>query len=138
MGKQNQYPFILKAAFLWLCQLLLCLPTPGQTTNISGIVNTYHRIIEVIPSRACVRVSSVAGLSPSAKVMIVQMKGATINTTSNNINWGDTTSLNNAGNYEINYICFVRGDSVFLVYNLLNSYTAPAGKVQLITFGSYQ
>ena len=120
------------AMTLFLFLSCFCL---SQTTNISGVVNTYHRVIEVIPSKACVRVSSTAGLSLYKKVLLIQMKGASIITT-NSSSFGDTTSLNNAGNYEVATICNIIGDSVFMFYNFLNSYTV-SGKVQLVQFGQY-
>ncbi|MBL7741869.1 MAG: hypothetical protein JNN00_00210, partial [Chitinophagaceae bacterium] len=119
-----------------LLMLLLCywLPASSQT-NISGVVNAYYQVVEVIPAKACVRLNTVAGLAYGDKAMLVQMKGATINTT-NTVSFGDTTSLNNAGNYEVGDICYVRGDSVFFVYMLLNQYTV-ADKVQLVRIPEY-
>ncbi|MBS1607686.1 MAG: hypothetical protein JSS70_02690, partial [Bacteroidetes bacterium] len=107
----------------------------AQSTNISGVINTYHSIIEIIPAKSCIRVSSTAGLSVSESVMIIQMKGATVST-NNNSTFGDTTSLNDAGNYEINSICAIRGDSVFLFFSILNTYTLT-GKVQLVGIPTY-
>lgn len=69
--------------------------------------------------------------------MLVQMKGASINTV-NNSSFGDTTSLNEAGNYEIGTVCYIIGDSVFLFHNLLNTYNTSTGKVQLVQFAEYQ
>ena len=106
-----------------------------QTTPVSGIVNTYYKVIDIIPAKACVRVTNAAGLNYSDKVMLVQMKGAGINT-SNSSTFGDTTSLNNAGNYEIATVCHVTGDSVFMVFMLLNQYTV-SGKVQLVKIPQY-
>ena len=63
------------------------------------------------------------------------MKGASINT-SNSASFGDTTSLNQAGNYEIATVCNVIDDSVFFVYMLLNQYDV-AGKVQLVKIPQY-
>ena len=108
----------------------------GQTTNISGIVNTYHQVIEIIPAKACVRVTNTGALNVNTKVLIVQMKGASVNT-ANNSSFGDTTSLNNAGNYETGTICYIIGDSVFLFHTLLNNYTPATGKVQLVQFAEY-
>src|SRR6202008_17369 len=102
---------------------------------ISGIVNSYYKVIEVIPPKACVRVTNPAGLAYNDKVMLIQMKGAGINT-SNSSSFGDTTGLNNAGNYEIATVCHVVDDSVFLVYMMLNQYTV-AGKVQLVKIPTY-
>ena len=119
--------------FVFLFSILVC----AQTTNISGIVNTYHRVVEIIPSKACVRVADIAGLNVNSRVMLIQMKGASI-VTSNTAAFGDTTSLNGAGNYEIGAVCYIIGDSVFLFHNLLNTYNTFSGKVQLVQFAEYQ
>ena len=63
------------------------------------------------------------------------MKGATINT-SNNSSFGDTTSLNYAGNYELATICLVSNDSVYFFNQLVNNYDKDY-KVQLVKFGEY-
>ena len=107
----------------------------GQTANINGVNNSYFKIIEVIPAKNCVRVSDATGLSQNDKVMLVQMKGASINTT-NTSSFGDITSINNAGNYEINQVCRINEDSVFFTYTILNDYT-PTGKVQLVKIPVY-
>lgn len=87
-------------------------------------------MIEVLPGNVGVRVHSTTGLVPNQKVMLIQMKGATVNT-ANNSSFGDTTSLNNAGNYELFTICGISGDSVFFFHTVMNSYTIAA-KVQLV------
>jgi len=117
---------------LFSIQVIFCF---SQTTNISGVVNTYHSVIEVIPAKACLRLNSTAGLSLYDKVLLIQMKGASI-VTNNNSGFGDTTALNNAGNYELATICNIIGDSVFMFYNFLNSYTV-SGKVQLVKIAQY-
>src|SRR5687768_9115685 len=107
----------------------------SQTTNISGVINSYYSITDVILAKDGVRVDNVSGLASGDKVLIIQMKGATINTT-NTSAFGDTTSLNNAGNYEIGTVCEVIGDTVFFFHTLLNNYTSTE-KVQLVKFGEY-
>ena len=107
----------------------------AQTSFINGIVNSYYKVTEILPDNDGVRVSNPSGLSQYDKVLIIQMKGATINTT-NTVNFGDTTSLNNAGNYEIATICSIDGDKVYLFFNLLRSYTVTE-KVQLVRFAQY-
>ncbi len=108
----------------------------SHAQNISGIVNTYHRVVEILPAKSCIRVASTTGLNLNNLVMLVQMKGATINTTASSSAFGDTTALNGAGNYEIGTICYIIGDSVFLFHDLLNSYDVNA-KVQLVQFAEY-
>lgn len=105
-------------------------------TPIWGIVNTYHQVLEIIPAKACVLVADATGLNVNTRVMLVQMKGASIITTTG-ATFGDTTSLNQAGNYEIGTICYIIGDSVFLFHTLLNTYSPTSGKVQLVQFGEY-
>src|SRR5258706_3253383 len=116
--------------------LLFSISVCAQTATISGIVNTYHKVVEIIPSKACVRVANISGLNVNSRVMLVQMKGASINTTTTSA-FGDTTSLNEAGNYEIGTVCYIIGDSVFLFHNLLNTYNTSTGKVQLVQFAEY-
>ena len=90
-------------------------------TNISGVVNSYYKVVEIIPAKSCVRLNNVLGLASLQKVLLIQMKGASVITT-NTSSFGDTTSLNNAGNYELALICSIHGDSVFMFHNLLNNY----------------
>lgn len=127
--------------FLWARKIIYCIffvhltiASPCQT-NISGVVNTYHKVIEVISAKACLRVADTTGLRVNNMVMIAQMKGATISTASNST-FGDISSLNGAGNYEIATICYIIEDSVFLFHNLLNSYDVSS-KVQLVQFAEY-
>ena len=139
MGTTKFCRHSLKAACLWLIMSCMHLSVCAQVTNISGVINSYYEVLEVIPSKACVKLNTVAGLSTVNKVMLVQMKGASINTASaSSSTWGDTTSLKYAGNYEFAYICSINIDTVFFVHNLLNSYSAPAGKVQLVTVAEYE
>jgi hypothetical protein len=104
-------------------------------TNISGVVNSYYRVIEVIPAKACVRLNTTTGLGFNDRAMIIQMKGAAINTSSSS-SFGDTTSLNQAGNYETGTICYIKGDSVFFVFMFLYQYST-ADKVQLVRIPEY-
>ena len=129
-----------KAAFIRLlillsCQVIFFLSAVSQSTDISGVVNSYYQVVEVIPAKACVRLNTVSGLAKNQKVLVVQMQGALVST-SNNSSFGDTTSLNNAGNYEVAVICAIDGDSVFMFHNFLNNYTV-SGKVQLVKFAQY-
>ena len=120
----------LLAGLLFFCHFL------SAQTNISGVVNTYYKVIEVIPAKACVRLNTVVGLGFNDRAMLVQMKGVAINTTSASSAFGDTTALNNAGNYELTIICNVHVDSVFFDYMLLNNYTV-ANQVQLVRIPEY-
>ncbi|MDX1905650.1 MAG: T9SS type A sorting domain-containing protein [Bacteroidia bacterium] len=102
-------------------------------TNISGVVNTYTRVTAV--GTNTVTVQSTSGFSAGDKVLIVQMKGATISTT-NDSTYGNITSYGNAGNYEFATIASRSGRTFTLTRNLCRSYTV-ADKVQLIRVPVY-
>jgi Secretion system C-terminal sorting domain len=108
----------------------------NSQTNISGIVNTYHQVVEIIPAKACLRITNIGALNLNSRVMLVQMKGATMDI-SNSSTFGDITALNEAGNYEIGTVCYIKDDSVFLFHELLNTYNTSSGKVQLVQFAEY-
>lgn len=131
-SSKNVLSVLIKSAALFLCSVAFSPASYSQVTTISGVVNTYHKVIEIIPSKACLRVADPTGLNVNTLVMVVQMKGAAINTTASS-SFGDTTSLNGAGNYEIGAICYLIGDSVFLFHQLMNSYDVNE-KVQIVQF----
>ncbi len=136
----KQYPVrpeFFRSFILFIAIVCLAQSSYSQITSISGVVNSYYKVIDIIPAKACVRVTNATGLNYNDKVMLIQMKGAGINTSnSNSSSFGDTTSLNDAGNYEIATVCHVDGDSVFMVFMFINSYTV-AGKVQLVKIPEY-
>ncbi|MBC7829890.1 MAG: hypothetical protein H7122_19245, partial [Chitinophagaceae bacterium] len=107
--------------------------TMGQT--ISGVINSYHRITSINTTTNSLSLSSSAGLIPGTKVLIIQMKGAVIDNT-NSALFGDISNIDEAGNYEYNYICGVAGNDVLLRYQLTHSYNA-LGSVQLIPVPQY-
>ena len=142
MSRRN--PFVLLSCpgltaravrILLLLASIFPFPIAYCQTPISGIVNTYYKVIEVIPDKAGVRVSNPAGLNYNDKVMLIQMKGASINTT-NSSSFGNITSFNNAGNYELASICAIVDDTVFFVFTHLNNYDVN-GKVQLVKIPQY-
>ncbi|HEY1114477.1 MAG TPA: hypothetical protein VGE66_12990, partial [Chitinophagaceae bacterium] len=108
----------------------------AQTTPISGVINTYHKVEDLIPLRSCVVVDDATGLAPGSRVMLVQMKGASVET-NNNSTFGDITSMNTAGNYELGTVCMVSGDTVFLLNKIVQEYTLT-GKVQLVGIPVYE
>lgn len=101
--------------------------------SISGVINTYTNVTLV--SGNVVTVGSSAGFSVGDKVLIIQMKGATINST-NTPTFGQITSYNDAGNYEYATIQAINGNQITLTTNLCNTYSIPDA-VQLIRVPVY-
>lgn len=115
--------------------LLLAFAAASGQTSIRGVVNSYYRVVEVLPAKGCVRVDNPAGLVSNNRTMLIQMKGASVNTT-NSSSFGTVTAVNEAGNYELNTVCAIRGDSVFFMQGILHSYSV-ANKVQLVRIPLY-
>jgi stage V sporulation protein SpoVS len=110
-------------------------PFKTAAQSISGVINSYYRVTAINTVTNKLTLNTVAGLTVNTKVLLIQMKGADINN-SNTASFGDINAINNAGNYEINYICAIAGNEVLLSLQLARSYTVGAG-VQLVTMPVY-
>ncbi|HEV2483517.1 MAG TPA: T9SS type A sorting domain-containing protein [Puia sp.] len=110
-----------------------CLRANAQ--NASGVVNSYYQVTAINPPINSVTVDDATGLYPGQRVLLIQMKGATINS-ANASTYGDIAAIGDAGNYEFGTICTINGNAVTLMANLLNSYD-PTGNVQLVSVPSY-
>ena len=86
-------------------------------------------------STTAAKLDNVSGLAYGNTVLLVQMKGATISTLTDNT-FGNVSSLNYAGNYEVATICSVSNDTVYFFNEVLNDYDVNY-KVQLVKFGEY-
>src|ERR1035437_256054 len=120
--------------FLTFNLQLLTLNSFSQTTNISGIVNAYTPVTSI--SNCSIDVIDASAFSVGNRVMIIQMKGATIDTTSNTANFGDVLNLNNCGNFEFGHVALIVGNTIFFTAPLLRNYSV-SGSVQLIKVPQY-
>ncbi|WP_341907400.1 Ig-like domain-containing protein [Fluviicola taffensis] len=107
--------------------------------NISGIVNQYTAVTGISQPAcapcdvACIHTITVTDGSlfqPGDKALIIQMKGATINT-ANATGSGNVTAINNAGNYEFFEVGSVVGNVLTPAYPLIRNYTVT-DKVQVV------
>ncbi|MFN2437656.1 MAG: T9SS type A sorting domain-containing protein [Chitinophagaceae bacterium] len=105
-------------------------------TNISGIVNNYYKVTAINTTTSVLKLDNTTGLNASDKVMLIQMKGITVET-ANNTAFGSVSNQGNAGNYEINNICLIRNDSVWLTNSLVKTYDV-IGKIQLVRIPRYE
>ena len=119
------------------CAWLLLMPAAiVAQSNIGGVVNDYYKITAINTAQSSLDVASTTGLSLYDYVMVVQMKGAVVNT-ANNSSFGNVTSYNDAGNYEINVICGIEPTRVYLLNKLSKTYDPVNGYVQLVRIPSY-
>ncbi|HKH59429.1 MAG TPA: hypothetical protein VKA49_01290, partial [Flavitalea sp.] len=126
-----------KAALIRLALLVACCHCSlgSLAQSVSGVINSYYKVTAVNTSANGLTVSNAAGLVPSTKVLIIQMKGASIDN-SNTSAFGNITNVAEAGNYEYNMICAVAGNDVLLKYELIHPYSS-SGSVQLIPVPQY-
>ena len=118
--------------------LFIAIQIQSQTTNISGIVNSYFVVTLIDPcDHNKLEVANATGLSIGDKVMIIQMQGLNINE-SNTASFGtfnpavDTTT----GFYEIAEIQSISGTSIGFTFDIINKYN-PAKNVQLVRIPKY-
>ncbi|MFC0080169.1 Ig-like domain-containing protein, partial [Flavobacterium procerum] len=126
--------------FLFLCSL-----NGFSQTSISGIVNSYFSVTGINqPScdpcvASCIHtitVSNATGLVAGDKALIIQMKGATIETT-NTATAGRVTAINSTGNYEFFEIKSIVGNVVTPMYPLVKNYNTTSGMVQVVRVPRY-
>ncbi len=107
--------------------------------QIGGIVNRYARVTAINGARTSFTVNSSAGFNPGDRVLIMQMKGATIDATApaTNPNFGTITAYNSAGRYEFATISTVPNATTINILAATTNIFDPAGRVQIIRVPSY-
>ncbi len=117
-----------------------CLLQFANAQNISGVVNTYRKVLWADSASGRVKLSDVSGFAGynGRKVLLMQMKGATMNSGSSisDASFGTITSIGSAGYYEVATICGFLNDTVVFERKLNNFYDIN-GHVQCIIMPSY-
>lgn len=106
---------------------------PG--TPVGGVINIYTPVTAIDPCTNSVTVGSSTGFGVGDRVLLIQMKGASIDQT-NTAAFGNVTNYNNAGNYEMATVASVNGNNIQFVNTILRSYTI-SGAVQLVRVPQY-
>lgn len=100
------------------------------SSRISGVVNVYAAVNTIDKCNSEANVNTTTGFEEGMPVLIIQMKGATIEE-DNNDDFGKIEGLRNAGRYEYNVIQSISGNNIFMLHNILNDYDMD-GSVQII------
>jgi PKD repeat protein len=108
----------------------------AQNTNLSGIINKYAAVSAIDTCRAMLTVSDTAGFRKGNWLILIQMKGASIES-ANNTSFGNITNMNQAGKYERAIIDSVSANRLFLRSKILNPYEPSFGLVQVVSFPIY-
>lgn len=134
MKKNLRFVFQTAVISLVYC---VCFHYNVAAQTISGIVNQYAKVTYVTapgvtPSRIVVNNNVFAA---NDKVLLIQMKGASINTT-NTASFGTITNLNSAGYYEFGIVKSVSGDTLTLKGPVCHTYSIP-DSVQVVRVATY-
>ncbi|MDT0540937.1 hypothetical protein [Croceitalea sp. P059] len=131
----KEYSTLLSNVIL-VISLVCCLNISAQTTNISGVINDYTAVTAIsCISGGEIEVASTISLSPGDKVLLIQMKGAIINESATS-SYGTVTDYGASGQYEVQEIQSISGNTIFFTYSLENNYDV-LGSVQLVRIPEY-
>jgi hypothetical protein len=115
-------------------------PNPFITTLCSStcqplvsdtIINDYTAVLTYDICKNILEVEDCKKFKAGDTVLLIQMKGAIIDT-SNTAAFGNITNYRNAGNYEFNFVKSITGNIIELKDTLTRKYDFADGKVQLI------
>ena len=107
-----------------------------SASNIGNIINDYTPVLSLLPCENKISVEDASAFNIGDTVLMIQMKGAIIDST-NTAGFGTITDYRNAGNYEINYVKSKAGNIIELKNTLTRRYDLPDGKVQLVRIPYY-
>lgn len=89
------------------------------TQDMSGIVNSYARVTTI--GSCALQVDTATDFQKGDIVMLVQMKGGTIDQT-NTANFGDILTFEQVGQFEVNEIAAISGNTLYLRNELAHNY----------------
>jgi len=127
---------LLKSSFILIILMWTCATVSNAQASLSGTINTTATpVTSIIPASA--DVTSTAGFSVNDTVLVIQMKGASMDE-SNTAAFGSVTGIGDAGNYEFAVICDITGLTITFQADLTRSFTAASNNyVQMIKITSY-
>jgi len=112
-----------------------CASTPPPV-DVGNIINDYTPVLALNPCDNKITVEDASRYNVGDTVLMIQMKGAVIDST-NTAAFGTITDYKNSGNYEFNYIKAKTGNVIELKNKFIKQYDIPTGKVQLIRVPYY-
>lgn len=114
---------------------LVLLPFLSISQNISGVINQYTPVTAFDICANSVTVNNPGFFNVGDRVLLIQMKGATIDL-SNTSSYGDILTLGAAGNYEFGTVAQINGGDIVFQNVMVNTYDVT-GLVQLIYVPQY-
>jgi len=100
-------------------------------------INRYAAVVAFDICTNSITVSDATEFNAGDTVLMIQMKGAVIDT-SNTPAFGTILDYGNAGNYEFNFISAKSGNQLTFLNKLTRTYDIPDGVVQLVRVPKYK
>ncbi len=108
----------------------------AQSSSIGGTINQYSQVIAIDYCTNSIELSDASPFKVDSNVLLIQMKGAQIFSTDDPL-YGQIIKHNGAGNYEVQKVKSIVGNSLFFTYNIDRFYDV-AGIVQLVTIPTFR
>jgi gliding motility-associated-like protein len=105
--------------------------------DCDNIINDYTPVLGYDICKNELKVADATKYNPGDTVLLIQMKGAIIDS-SNTSNFGTITNYRNSGNYEFNYVKQKTGNLIELKNVVTRQYDIADGKVQLVRVPYYK
>ena len=103
----------------------------SNAQNIGGVINTYTKVQSISYCSNTASVADGSAFNVGDKVLVIQMQGGTISTNDDPL-YGTMQLFNGAGNYEVQKIKGISGNTITFEYNNERFYDAN-GAVQMIS-----
>lgn len=113
---------------------LLLVGSSFNAQNISGIINSYASVTGV--SGTTLAVNSASAFHAGDRILLVQMKGASVDLT-NTANFGDITTMGGAGTFEFSTIQSVTGNTITSASAFTKTYNFSTGNTQVVRVPKY-
>lgn len=134
VSKKNQGTYTLKVVIKDCDTLITKINVDIKDCN--NFINEYTEILSIDTCANAVTVGNQDSLKEGQRVLIIQMKGASIDST-NSPQFGKISDIANAGNYEFQEISEFKNGQVYFKYKLLNRYDIKS-RVQLVTVPQFE
>lgn len=118
-------------------QTSFCKQIVVEDCSDSIVINKYTEALSLDRCKNILKVSNASEFFVGDTVLIIQMKGAIVDST-NTSAFGTITDYRNAGNYEFNYIKSKTGNDIELLNAVTRQYDFADGKVQLVRVPYFQ
>lgn len=128
--------FLLKLLFVFTIVCFSNSSYAQSNVQLSGVINTYHKArIASLCSGTIIVPNATSNFTIGQEFVLIQMQGADVDTSLTN--YGSVVDYNGAGQYEINTVRSIRGDTIECEFVFTNEYRNSDASLQVIPIIQY-